>query len=66
MAETVLTHLSKKVQEEMEVFERDTILGKAKTFEDYKFSCGVYRGLAIANGIIADLAQQMRIEEDED
>ena len=51
MGETVLTHLSKKLQEEMKVYEQETVLGKVKTFEDYKFSCGVYRGLAIANGI---------------
>lgn len=64
MDDDVLKYLSRKIQEELRIIEEDTALGKAEDFGAYKYACGIYRGLLVANGIIADLAQRMEIDED--
>lgn len=33
--------------------------GAAKDFADYKYSCGVVRGLLVASSLIADLAKNL-------
>lgn len=64
MNDDVLTYLSSKIQEELKVLEEDTVLGKAEDFGAYKYACGIYRGLLVANGIVADLAQRMEHDDD--
>lgn len=64
MSSDLLSYLSQKVQAEIDVMKEDTVLGKAKDFGDYKYACGIARGLMIANGILADTAQ--RLENDDD
>lgn len=64
MNDEILVHLSKKIQEELKVIEEDMVMGKAKDFGAYKYACGIYRGLLIANGIISDLA--IKLENDDD
>lgn len=64
MNDDILTYLSKKIQEELKVIEEDMANGNAKDFEAYKYACGIYRGLLVANGFIGELAQ--RIHDDED
>jgi hypothetical protein len=61
---TELEYLSSKIKEQLELFEKDTVMGSAKDFGDYKYACGIYRGLLITNGFISELAR--RIEEDDD
>jgi hypothetical protein len=60
----ILKHLSNKVQEELRVIEADTAMGQAKDFGDYKYACGIYRGLLVANNIIAETAQRMEQDDD--
>lgn len=64
MNDDILAYLSKKIQEELRVIEEDTAMGKAEDFGAYKYACGIYRGLLVANGIIADLAQRMENDDD--
>ena len=64
MADDLLKYLSGKLQEEMKVIEADAVLGKAKDFGDYKYGCGVYRGLLIANNILIETAERMRKDDE--
>jgi hypothetical protein len=60
----ILKYLSKKVQDDLKRLEEDTVMGKAEDFGAYKYACGIYRGLLIANAHIADLAQRMENDDD--
>ena len=64
MNDEILVHLSNKIQEELKVIEEDMVMGKAKDFGAYKYACGIYRGLLIANGIAADLARKLDNDDD--
>jgi hypothetical protein len=64
MNDDVLSYISKKIQEELRVIEEDTVMGKADDFGAYKYACGIYRGLLVANGIVADLAHRMENDDD--
>jgi hypothetical protein len=59
MSSDLLKYLSSRVQEEMKVIENDTVLGNAKDFGDYKYACGIYRGLLIANNVLIETAERM-------
>jgi hypothetical protein len=60
----LLRHLSKKVQDELKIIEADMAMGNAVDFGAYKYACGIYRGLLVANNIIMETAE--RLEEDDD
>ena len=60
----LLQYLSKKIQDELKVIENDLALGTAKDIGDYKFACGRYRGLLMANNIIIETADRMEVEDD--
>jgi hypothetical protein len=64
MNDDILSYLSKKIQEELKVIEEDTAMGKAEDFGAYKYACGIYRGLLVANGIVADLANKLENDDD--
>ena len=64
MNDDALKYLSKKIQEELKIIEEDMALGRAEDFGAYKYACGIYRGLLVANGIIADLEHRMEIDDD--
>ena len=59
MSEDLLKYLSTKLQEEMKVIENDTVLGHAKDFGDYKYACGIFRGLLIANNVLIETSERM-------
>lgn len=61
---TMLKHLSNKMQEEIAVMEADMSLGGAKDFGEYKYACGIVRGLRIANNILMETAERMEKEDD--
>ena len=48
----VLEHLAKKIHEDRLRMIEDLGEGKAKDHAEYKFSCGVVRGLLMANNHI--------------
>jgi hypothetical protein len=60
----LLRHLSKRVQDELKIIEADMAMGNAVDFGAYKYACGIYRGLLVANNIIMETAE--RLEEDDD
>ena len=64
MSEDLLRYLSGKLQEEMKVLEADCVLGKAKDFGDYKYGCGIYRGLLIANNILMETSERMKKDDE--
>jgi hypothetical protein len=64
MTHELLMHLSKKVQEEITVLSDDLARGTAKDHGEYKYACGIIRGLMITNGFIAEAAQRMEQDDD--
>jgi hypothetical protein len=60
----LLKHLSKKVQDELRIIEADMAMGNAVDFGAYKYACGIYRGLLIANNIIVETAERMEADDD--
>ena len=64
MTHELLMHLSRKVQEEIDVISGDLARGTAKDHGDYKYACGIIRGLMMSNGFIAEAAQRMEQDDD--
>ena len=64
MADDLLKYLSGKLQEEMKVMESECVRGHAKDFGDYKYACGIYRGLLIANNILIETAERMKKDDE--
>ena len=60
----ILKYLSNKIREEQKVLADDMALGKAKDHGEYKFSCGIYRGLILANTMLAELAEKMERDDE--
>ena len=60
----LLKYLSSKIQEELKIIENDTAMGHAKDFGDYKYACGIYRGLLVANNLLMETAQRMEQDDD--
>jgi hypothetical protein len=64
MTNEILMYLSKKVQDEIDVISGDLARGTAKDHGDYKYACGIIRGLMISNGFMAETAQRMEQDDD--
>ena len=64
MTSELLTYLSKKIQDEIDVLSGDLARGTAKDHGDYKYACGIIRGLMISNGFMAEAAQRMEQDDD--
>jgi hypothetical protein len=64
MTTDILKYLSTKVQEELKVIESDMAMGRAEDFGAYKYACGIYRGLLMANNILIETAQRMEQDDD--
>jgi hypothetical protein len=64
MSTELLKYLSGKVQEEITVMSDDLARGTAKDHGEYKYACGIVRGLMIANALFADVAQRMENDDD--
>jgi len=64
MSSDLLQYLSKKVQGEIDVISEDLARGTAKDLGEYKYACGIIRGLMIVNGLLQETAQ--RLENDDD
>ena len=64
MSNDILRHISNKVQEELKIIESDMAMGRAEDFGAYKYACGIYRGLLMANNILMETAQRMEQDDD--
>jgi hypothetical protein len=60
---TELEWLVNQIDQEIRVLSDDLASGNAKTYEEYKHSCGAVRGLLIARTKVVDLSE--RINESE-
>ena len=60
---TELEWLVNQIDQEIRVLSDDLAAGNAKTYEEYKHSCGVVRGLLIARTKVVELSE--RINESE-
>jgi hypothetical protein len=64
MSNDVLKHLSDKIQEERLHMAEDMSMGKAKDFGDYKYACGIIRGLLLANNMIIETSERLENSDD--
>jgi hypothetical protein len=55
----VLEYLAQQIHEDRLRMVEDLGEGKAKDHAEYKFSCGVVRGLLMANNRILELAERL-------
>ncbi len=59
-----IKYLVDKLNEEIERYQQDMAMGMAKDFGEYKYGCGIYRGLLMSKGFIQDLMDNIDNEED--
>lgn len=64
MSDDLMSYLSKKVQTEITVVSDDLARGTAKDHGEYKYACGIIRGLMIANSLLMETAQRMEQDDD--
>lgn len=64
MSKDVLLYLSQKIRDEMKAIEDDLPMGTAKDISEYKYACGIYRGLMVANRILAETAERLEVEDE--
>lgn len=64
MTTDLLQYLSNKIQEEQQVIFNDLGMGNAKDHGDYKYACGIIRGLMIANNVIAETSERMESSDE--
>lgn len=64
MSKDVLLYLSQKLRDEMKAIEDDLPMGTAKDISDYKYACGIYRGLMVANRILAETAERLEVDDE--
>lgn len=64
MNSELLKYIADKVQEEVKVMSDDLARGGAKDHGEYKYACGIIRGLMMATSILADTAQRMENDDD--
>jgi hypothetical protein len=64
MSNDLLKYIADKIQEEVKVMSDDLARGTAKDHGEYKYACGIIRGLMMATSILADTAQRMENDDD--
>jgi hypothetical protein len=64
MSNDILKYLSDKIQEEVNHLSYDLAKGTAKDHGDYKYSCGIVRGLLMVNNMIIETAERMENADD--
>jgi hypothetical protein len=64
MSNDVLAYLANKMQEEMHRIEQEVVLGGYKDSAEYKYACGMYRGLLIAKNAITDTKERMEQDDE--
>lgn len=64
MSKDLLKYLSDKHQAEITRISDDLAKGTAKDHGDYKYYCGIIRGLLIANNTVMETADRMDNDDD--
>jgi len=65
MSMDLLTYLSKKLDENLELIGTDLAMGKPADLAAYKYAAGTYRGLLMAKNIIMETNERMKEEDDD-
>ncbi len=65
MIDNYLEHLIKKIDDKVNQLQEDIGYGNAKSFEEYKASCGEIKGLLSARLFITDLKHRLKEDDDE-
>ena len=60
MSTDLLRFLARKNKDEIDKMSDDLARGTAKDHGDYKYACGIVRGLILANTIIAETAERVK------
>lgn len=61
----MLRALSEAFNEEIRKLGEDMARGTAKDYGEYKFACGIVRGLMTANSLLRETADKMERDEDD-
>ena len=64
MSNDALKHLSERIHEERAHLAEEMSMGKAKDHGDYKYACGIIRGLLLANNFIMETAERIERADD--
>ena len=59
MDSKLFSHLRKKIEELRDTHAEVLIAGRASSFDDYRYTSGVIRGLALASDVITDLEKRL-------
>lgn len=65
MSNELLKYLADKVNAEIAVLSSDLARGTAKDHGEYKYACGIIRGLMIANSMFEETSRKMEEEYDD-
>lgn len=60
----LISYVKHELAKQKEQFEASLSAGRAEDFAEYKYICGVIRGLNLSDEILSDLAS--RLEHDDD
>jgi hypothetical protein len=60
----LLAYVISKIKDEREDSELFVSSGRAPTYDEYRYVCGVIRGLARADEIVKDLVQRLEKNDD--
>jgi hypothetical protein len=64
MSDTMLVHLAKILDEDVHSVTDGLAMGGAGSYEEYKYSCGIIRGILMAKNHVIELAQRMEDTDD--
>ena len=64
MSSDLLKYRADKVQDEIKPVMDDLARGAAKDHGEYKYACGIIRGLMVVTGILQDTAQRMENDDE--
>jgi len=64
MSSQLLKYISDKLQEDFERTREDLAMGSAKDHGEYKYHCGIVRGLLMAKNHIMELSDHLESEGD--
>ena len=64
MSRELFKYLSDKYQAEIAHLSDDLAKGTARDHGDYKYICGIIRGLMIANNTVMETAERMDSDDD--
>lgn len=62
--EDLIRHLAARNTEEIARFSDDLARGHAKDHGDYKYACGIIRGLMMVNSYLAEISGRMEDNDD--